>query len=312
MACKQQQLTAEVWLSSGSSRWALLKAGKQDMVLQFTHGGHCHSATSKGGCNTLTGCSSHGIHLKKAVPSSHRNQCRYTNKSLQGTCGNPSLRLQVMLELSVGVWWQQWAHLWEVCPGSSTAQPGDRASGGGGQRLRRIMKSEKIDWWNHTLPSLGCIRQPPHKKWRIPCPLTSKTKEKPYKSENRSRFLLVLVCKMSPSPTHSLSCPHTTGMRLWNLMDRQKMMWTKAHPGWQSHLGLHCPPYHDYLHQEKKKSCCHMWLPSEEKRGLYQIQHKKRSLLPFWGPHKRLKISQALCSPLIIIQDCFFMLATMK
>lgn len=44
--------------------------------------------------------------------------------------------------------------------------------------------------------------------------------------------------------------------RFWNLMDKQKEVWMRIHPGWRSHLGLvNLISYHDHFCH--KKNCCH-------------------------------------------------------
>lgn len=73
------------------------------------------------------------VHCAPCGFSSHRKQHNYPDRSPKETCSHPSLKMQGVLVFSVSVWWQQWVHLWEVCPGRRAGQLGVKASGESGQ-----------------------------------------------------------------------------------------------------------------------------------------------------------------------------------
>lgn len=94
--------------------------------------------------------------------SNHGNHHNYPDGAPKGTWDYPGPKPQGVPELSIRVRWQQWAHLWEVCPGG-TVQHGGRASGGCGQAEWGALESQRRRLTGGIIPETDASAS--HNKW---------------------------------------------------------------------------------------------------------------------------------------------------
>lgn len=179
-------------------------------------------------------------------------------------------------------------HLWKMCPGCITTLVSEFQEEVG--RLRSIREKE-IFWESHfTTPDTDS--SPTHNTRNMGFPtLTTRKKMEIWKTRKKRRtFLLRLKDETPPCLPHFPRCPYATDWRLWNLKDRQIMMWTKVCPDWRGRMGqVRLPLVSQWPPSREKEEILSWRTPSwEQLRASYGAQSQPtENLLPSRGLGKK-------------------------